>query len=187
MGLLRSAARFPGFYQVYPVFSEARNELGLLVRDSLKNKTSSVKCPCHPYNVGSDQEITIADLAQIVLSTLGRSVMDTAFTPNFNSSPSRYVPSADRARFELDLRVPIPLNESIQRTASWHASVYSLAGPIPQSLLRSSKRSNPPAYLNASGLAPRIFTNDNKNTFPSLSDMRVPFWQGDPYAEFSIK
>jgi hypothetical protein len=36
--------------------------------------------------------------------------------------------------------------------------IYSLAGQIPRSLLRSSNRSNLPAYLNASGLAPRIFT-----------------------------
>jgi dTDP-glucose 4,6-dehydratase len=79
---------------------------------------------CHPYNVGSDQEITISDLAQTVASRLGGSVMDAAFTPIFNSAPSRYVPSVDRARSELGLRVLIPLNESIQRTASWHASVY---------------------------------------------------------------
>jgi dTDP-glucose 4,6-dehydratase len=74
---------------------------------------------CHPYNVGSDQEITISDLAQIVASTLGGSVMDAAFTPNFNSAPSRYVPSADRARTELDLRVLIPLSEAIRQTAGF--------------------------------------------------------------------
>jgi dTDP-glucose 4,6-dehydratase len=79
---------------------------------------------CHPYNVGSDEENTISDLAQIVSLRIGGSVMNAAFTPNFNSAPSRYVPSADRARTELDLRVLIPLSESIQRTASWHASVY---------------------------------------------------------------
>jgi len=38
---------------------------------------------------------------------------------------------------------------------------YSLAGPIPRSLLRSSKCLCPPAHLNASGLAPRIFIFGN--------------------------
>lgn len=77
---------------------------------------------CCPYNVGSDQEIAITDLAQTVTSVLGgsttRSTSQLVNTSTFTAS--RYVPSVQWGRTELDLRVLIPLKESIQRTAYWH-------------------------------------------------------------------
>lgn len=86
-----------------------------------------------PYNVGSDQGITIADLAHTVASVLSRSVQESSppqrlnlstvsintSTPNFNSSPSRYIPSIDRAKTGLGLKVCIPLEESIFKTSHW--------------------------------------------------------------------
>lgn len=75
---------------------------------------------CHPYNVGSDQEITIADLARTVASVLGGSVQASTSTPNFTPSASRYVPSVERAASEMGLRLQIPLRDSLRRTASWH-------------------------------------------------------------------
>lgn len=75
----------------------------------------------HPYNVGSDQEITISRLAETVASELGGSVQPLAPSAlNSNSPPSRYVPSVKRAQSELDLHVLIPLNQSIGRTTVWH-------------------------------------------------------------------
>lgn len=75
---------------------------------------------CHPYNVGSDQEITISQLAETVASTLGGSAEPvTSSSSDFNLSPSRYVPSVDRARSELGLRVQISQEESIRKTAAW--------------------------------------------------------------------
>ena len=79
--------------------------------------------PCHPYNVGSDQENTIAELAEIVASTLGGSVQPpSASTANKNSPPSYYVPSVDCARSKLNLRIWISLDEAIVRTVAWHLS-----------------------------------------------------------------
>jgi dTDP-glucose 4,6-dehydratase len=75
---------------------------------------------CHPYNVGSDQEITIAQLAEKVGSTIGGTVKAPTSTHNVNSFTSRYVPSIDRAKTGLDLNVCIPLQESIHRTTAWH-------------------------------------------------------------------
>ena len=79
---------------------------------------------CHPYNVGSDQEITIADLAQSVASTLGGSVDAATSTPNFNSSPSRYVPNTQRIKSELGLAESIGLVEALRRTYFYYSRAY---------------------------------------------------------------
>jgi len=77
---------------------------------------------CQPYNVGSDQEITINDLARTVASTFSNSVAPLAPSPsNFNSSPSRYVCSVERARGELGLQVRIDPAHSIAYTSRWRA------------------------------------------------------------------
>jgi dTDP-glucose 4,6-dehydratase len=76
---------------------------------------------CHPYNVGSDQEITIAGLAKNVASTFNNSVKTpSTSTPDSRSPVSRYVPSVGRAESEMGLRVLVPLNQSIRRTAARH-------------------------------------------------------------------
>jgi len=75
---------------------------------------------CHPYNVGSDQEITIAQLADTVASVLGGSVQPSTSTPNFNSSLSCYVPDLKNAH-ALGLEVRTPLTDAIRKTAHWYA------------------------------------------------------------------
>jgi len=73
-----------------------------------------------PYNVGSDQEITISDLAQTVLTTMNGSIPPlSATTLNFKSPASRYVPSVDRVQSELGLRPLIPLEGAIRRAAEF--------------------------------------------------------------------
>jgi dTDP-glucose 4,6-dehydratase len=79
---------------------------------------------CRPYNVGSDQEITISHLAETVASALGGSVqsLPTSTLPS-NLSASRYVPSVDRARSELGLTNWVSLSDSLQKTAGFiHSS-----------------------------------------------------------------
>lgn len=81
--------------------------------------------PCHPINVGSAQEITIADLAQRVSSALGSKAGVSLMTKPDNSgalSPPRYVPSVGRAEADLKLQVLIPLEEAIRRTETWSKS-----------------------------------------------------------------
>jgi dTDP-glucose 4,6-dehydratase len=92
----------------------------------------------HPYNVGSDQEIKISDLAQTVSETMGlgelnggkddmlkgvppqSATVDSSTSQPINSStfiaPSRYVPSVDRGRSELGLTNRVSLKDSIHRT-----------------------------------------------------------------------
>jgi dTDP-glucose 4,6-dehydratase len=72
---------------------------------------------CHPYNVGSAQEITISDLARSVASLLGDSVQPS--TSKFNAPASHYVPSVDRALSEFKLMPWTAMNEAIQKTAAW--------------------------------------------------------------------
>ena len=75
---------------------------------------------CHPYNVGSDQEITIGDLAHTVATTLHGSVVPfSTSAPCLIFSPSRYVPSVRLSQSSLGLNVWIPLGEAIQRTFIW--------------------------------------------------------------------
>jgi nucleoside-diphosphate-sugar epimerase len=82
--------------------------------------------PCHPYNVGSDQQITISQLAETIASVLGGSVhsIPTLTLPPA-TSPSRYVPEIRRIMSELELAEPIKLYESIARTANYHRPISS--------------------------------------------------------------
>jgi dTDP-glucose 4,6-dehydratase len=70
------------------------------------------------YNVGSDDEIDIRDLATLVRDVLAPSkpvvIAGKADSENFRS---RYVPSIDKARRELGLRLEFPLREALLETA----------------------------------------------------------------------
>jgi len=79
------------------------------------------------YNVGSDDSVSIAELAhlvqKIVILSEGKDpLLDRSIqidgTPN-PSAPSTYVPDISRAQTELGLTVTIPLSEAIRRTAAW--------------------------------------------------------------------
>jgi dTDP-glucose 4,6-dehydratase len=75
------------------------------------------------YNVGSQHDLTIAQLAGLVKTTLGSShPIEIAQSATPGDPPSRYVPSVDRASTELGLHESWSLAESIRRTASWCSS-----------------------------------------------------------------
>ena len=73
-----------------------------------------------PYNVGSDEAISIRDLSYKVRAYAGT---DTPVTiqgaPVPNVPPARYVPSIERARNELGLYPRCPLDEAIRRIFAW--------------------------------------------------------------------
>ena len=74
-----------------------------------------------PYNVGSDAEISIGDLAATVAEVLGGTDgVRIAGTPQPGVAPQRYVPDVSRAMSELGLRSTVSLEEGIRRTAEWH-------------------------------------------------------------------
>ncbi|WP_321865198.1 NAD-dependent epimerase/dehydratase family protein [Paraburkholderia tropica] len=72
------------------------------------------------YNVGSDAEVTIGDLARTVVATLAPSksvVIEGA--ANSPGAGNRYIPSIDRAREQLGLDAWTSLPLAIERTALW--------------------------------------------------------------------
>jgi dTDP-glucose 4,6-dehydratase len=77
--------------------------------------------PARPYNVGSDREISVGELAGCVVDNgaPGTSV-EIAQSPKPGVPPARYVPSVDRVTKELGLEVRIPLDEAIRRMFDWH-------------------------------------------------------------------
>ncbi|MEH2386619.1 MAG: NAD-dependent epimerase/dehydratase family protein [Nostoc sp.] len=69
-----------------------------------------------PYNVGSDQEISISELAKMVAEICSpQAEVKIAKTPLFEQIPERYIPSVQRAYLELELKQKIDLKISIKK------------------------------------------------------------------------
>lgn len=75
---------------------------------------------CRPYNVGSEAEMAIGELAEMVTAVDGHRCPVTILQrPNPAARPARYVPSVQRATSELGLKAWIDLPEAIARTLRW--------------------------------------------------------------------
>jgi dTDP-glucose 4,6-dehydratase len=76
---------------------------------------------CRAYNVGSEQAISIADLAHAIATAGSERVpVHIAGTPVPGAAVARYVPSTTRAQKELGLRCTVPLPAAIERTMHWN-------------------------------------------------------------------
>jgi len=73
-----------------------------------------------PYNIGSDEAISIGELAALVDLTLGGCGIDIREKPRAGISPKRYVPSVKRAENELGLTQSVTLQQALIKTARWH-------------------------------------------------------------------
>ena len=83
---------------------------------------------CRPYNVGSPEEICIADVARTVARVAAPDLEVCIAQRAAPGSPcERYVPSVARAATELGLRPIVPLAEGIRRTLRWHSQLSSSA------------------------------------------------------------
>lgn len=73
-----------------------------------------------PFNVGSEEAVSIGELAAQVGQELGTSfeILGQAAP---GQKPERYVPSTERIRQRLGLSQTVSLQEGIRRTARWHA------------------------------------------------------------------
>lgn len=76
---------------------------------------------CYPYNIGSDDDITIAELAHTVSQCFQKPVdVQIAKIPDPVKQVERYVPLTKRAQRELGLCQWIDLQEGIKRTISFY-------------------------------------------------------------------
>jgi len=74
-----------------------------------------------PYNVGSSEAVSIAELAGMVNNVFAQSFPVKIMQAAGPGGPvSRYVPAVTRAGAELGLEVRVPLAEAIRKTAVWH-------------------------------------------------------------------
>lgn len=80
----------------------------------LRSKANSV------YNVGSEEGISIARLAERVATLLGDGGFEVLGEPDACWNPGRYVPSTAKIRNELGLEPSVGLDEAIRRTAIWN-------------------------------------------------------------------
>jgi nucleoside-diphosphate-sugar epimerase len=77
--------------------------------------------PCIPYNVGSDNGLTLEEVAKIVAAcAAGASAEIEVLSPKNNLAPQRYVPSIKRAKEELNLKIHIGLEEAIKKTVDFY-------------------------------------------------------------------
>jgi nucleoside-diphosphate-sugar epimerase len=76
---------------------------------------------CRPYNVGSEEAITIQELANVVAGCFDRPIeVRIAKSPHPGKQAERYVPAANRAQEELSLHQFIHIKDSISRTIRCH-------------------------------------------------------------------
>ena len=73
-----------------------------------------------PYNVGSEADLSIAELASLVAEVLNPGIpVQIHGSPVTDAPPKRYVPSTARAAEELGLQARVDLADAIRRTADW--------------------------------------------------------------------
>lgn len=79
-----------------------------------------------PYNVGSDEAYSIAEIADLVAQHFGPEVeVKIAKIADPARLPERYIPDITRARKELGLSPQIDLSEAIKRTKLWYEQKQS--------------------------------------------------------------
>lgn len=75
---------------------------------------------CAAYNVGSENEISILGLAELIASTIGNGKYCVLGKEDNGVNPGRYVPDTTLIRSELALREQVTLVDAIERTAEWY-------------------------------------------------------------------
>ena len=79
-----------------------------------------------PFNVGSEHDVSMIELAQTVATTLNpQTEIHVAREAIPGTPPLRYVPCVERARELLGLHETIGLEECIRRTARWYGGRLS--------------------------------------------------------------
>lgn len=72
------------------------------------------------YNVGSDQGMSMREIADAVSRVFGDCGFEIQGTPKTGTPIDRYVPSVDRVKTELNLTNHIDFTEGLRRTMNWY-------------------------------------------------------------------
>jgi len=81
---------------------------------------------CRPYNVGSEESLSMAELAHAVAQAFTPLAdVQIAKTAVPGRAAERYVPSVQRAEHELGLRPVVGLSDSIERTVAGHRKLMA--------------------------------------------------------------
>lgn len=75
--------------------------------------------PGKTYNIGSEESIVLSGLASAIATAAGNEVAIEIASTFLSSPANTYVPSIERARSELGLPMPIPLDLAIRRSLDW--------------------------------------------------------------------
>jgi nucleoside-diphosphate-sugar epimerase len=76
-----------------------------------------------PYNVGSESDLSIADLAALVARVVRPDIpVEIARSTLTGVQPTRYIPSTVRATRELSLSPRVDLEDAVRRTARWYSA-----------------------------------------------------------------
>lgn len=78
--------------------------------------------PLRAYNVGSDEAVSIAELAERVARSMPSGQRVRIARAPGTAPPERYVPDVGRAKNELGLQIWHDLSESIRKTLAWHGA-----------------------------------------------------------------
>ena len=73
-----------------------------------------------PYNVGSNESVSVSELAEAVSKTIGGVGYSVLGAPDIGWNPGRYVPNTDMIRTDLGLLRTVSLVDAIRRTAIWN-------------------------------------------------------------------
>lgn len=73
-----------------------------------------------PYNIGSEEALSIEDLARQVAAKFGGLPVEIARASVPGLASEQYVPSTARAQTELGLRQTVSLDEALDKTIRWH-------------------------------------------------------------------
>jgi dTDP-glucose 4,6-dehydratase len=81
-----------------------------------------------PYNIGSDEGVTMLELADLVRRIVGcEKQIVVAHQPCLGRGANCYLPSTEKIRRELGLPVPIPLSSALHKTIAWHRTNLTAA------------------------------------------------------------
>jgi nucleoside-diphosphate-sugar epimerase len=76
--------------------------------------------PNQPYNVGSDESISVEDLARRTALTLGNKGYEILDKEDLGWNLGRYVPDTSLIQKDLQLKRTVSLEDAILRTALWN-------------------------------------------------------------------